>query len=159
MPYRTVQTFHGQTLPVACPGAENAWTRLFIDPGDAVQDINLAAAEVSNASVLAISNVAVSTQSILDNQNNETIPAGQALVFDVVISKPAGYELPAEEYAIFPYTTDAGDQRRVKQTFSLVDAVEAGGGILASIFITGALAFGWQASAFGFGTSAFGLGA
>jgi len=159
MPYRSVTVFVGQDIPASCPGAENGWTRLHVDDGDAVQQGNLGAAEVSDAAVLSIANVAVTTQAINDVQNGVIIPAGEAVTFDVTITKPVGYTLPQEEYVIIPYTTDNGDQRRAKQVFALRDAIEAGGGILPSLLISGIAAMGYQAVAFGFGTTAFGFGA
>jgi len=158
MPYRSVTVFVGQDIPASCPGAENAWTRLYVDPGDAVTGANIGAAEVSDATVLAVSNVALTTLPIDDQENGVVIPAGEAVTFDVTISKPAGYSLPKDEYVIIPYTTDNGDSRRAKQTFALRDAIEAGGGILPSMFLSGGIAMGWESIAWGWNGIAMGFG-
>lgn len=136
-------SFPRDEIVVCVPGAEpNQVARLSVDADDSVA--SLGTPETSDASI-TVTNEALSDEDI--EQFGETIPTGEAVLFDVAIS--AGLSLPAEAWVIFPYTTTNGDERRAKVPLRLVDSIEYGGGLLAALPASDLVAVGIGSVCFG----------
>lgn len=117
-----------KVLPVTVPGVvKHAWTALELDAGDSLTVGQLGTPEVSPGGTVAVSELALNAAPIVDGFLE--FAAGTAVVYKLTLTQ--GGSLPTEGHIIFPYSTNGGDQRRIKQPLQFFDAfaTQSGGSL------------------------------